>query len=520
MKRPVTAQLYGALAYLIAAAVPARADILPEQVLVVYNSQSADALDVTDAYLLAHPDIPSANIFDLNDATIANTADISYSDFVGKIRNPIRSFINASGAPAPADIVSIVLIHGIPHRILDTDKPTAGDYPNQQADEVNAGDATAASVDADLVLLWQALDSGEAGGRMDSLSDNMIDNPYHQSSASIQSFSRSNISRAKSFSNLGDFAWQTNTSPPSSRLTPGDMYLVCRIDGTTSANAVAAINRAQGIMVNQRYVLTILDEDGRSNQLDDDAVFSPPVFNAGNDYEEARDALQADGWLVDYDATSLFITGDDQWGPVIAYAGYGENHSPGPSGAGIYIDGFILTPGAIFNTIESYNGRAFNGLGAPPCCPSVASCCQEQVADFIAAGGTFGIGQVWEPFSFSVPDNEFLFVNFLVNGLTWAEAAYSSIPALSWSQIVVGDPLARVELVVDQPADFEGDGDVDQADFGLFQQCLTGALIPQTYPPCLIADLDGDGDVDLSDFGGLQRCYSGPEILGDPDCLE
>lgn len=489
----------------------ARGAILPGQVLVVHNSQSPGAATVLSAYLAAHPTIPPANVFDLNDATIAGVADVTYPDFITRIRDPIRNHISAAGAPAPDELVSIVLIRGIPHRIRDTDNPTAGDNPAQLAAEFNAGDATAASVDAELVLLWQNLSSGEGGGTMDSYADNMIDNPYHQSSADIQGFNRSNIGTQKSFVDIGNFhlAWGLSGANRF-RLTPGDMYLVCRIDAASVTDAVAMIDRAQGIVLNRRYARTILDKDDRENALDDDGLFNPPVFNAGNDYEDTRDALLSTSWHVDYDATGTFLLGGDQQGPVIAYSSYGENHEPNPPGNGTYISGFFFARGAIFNTFESYNGRALNGLGT--------LFNQEQVADFIAAGGTFGIGHVWEPFSFTIPDNVFLFVNFMNNGLTWAESAYTAIPALSWMHVVVGDPLGRVSAVVDQVADLDADGDVDQEDVERFRDCLTGSTLPPPTPICTNADFDGDSDVDMADHGGIQRCLSGPGVLGDPDC--
>lgn len=525
MKPNFIAYIRAALAALIAAATPARAEILPEQVLVVYNSPSADATAIRDAYLAAHPDIPSANILDLNQPYFVNVpADISYGNFISRIRTPIRNFLSDGQPPEAQDIISIVLIRGIPHRVYDTDNAGAGDFPTVFVDEFIQGDATAASVDAEMVLLWQDLDSGENGGDMDSYGDNMIENPYHGNSVSITNpgFPRTNIQAAKTFnvitnSSNGAKAWEL-AGRRESLLTPGDMYLVCRIDGNTAADAVAVIDRAQSIVVNQRYAWIILDEFDATPEGDDQSMFSPfpDPFYAGNDYEETVPLLTAGGWNVEYDTTGIFILGPDQQGPVIAYSGFGENHDPDnnndPPGDGTYIETFTFARGAIFNTYESYNARALNGLDT--------LFDQEQLADFIGAGGTFGIGNVWEPFAALIPDNEFLFVNFLANGMTWAEAAYTAIPALSWMHIVIGDPLAQIDMVVDQPADFTGDGKVDQADFGLFQQCITGPFTPQNDPPCRNADLDGDGDVDQSDFGGLQRCFSGPDALAEPGCLQ
>ena len=60
-----------------------------------------------------------------------------------------------------------------------------------------------------------------------------------------------------------------------------------------------------------------------------------------------------------------------------------------------------------------------------------------------------------------------------------------------------------------QLADLDGDCDVDEDDYALFEACLSGPDIP-TLPGCAATDLDGDGDTDMSDFGIFQR------RLGDP----
>ena len=49
-------------------------------------------------------------------------------------------------------------------------------------------------------------------------------------------------------------------------------------------------------------------------------------------------------------------------------------------------------------------------------------------------------------------------------------------------------------------ADYDGDGDVDQTDFGHLQDCVTGAGQGPPAPGCEDADLDTDGDVDGDDI--------------------
>ena len=70
------------------------------------------------------------------------------------------------------------------------------------------------------------------------------------------------------------------------------------------------------------------------------------------------------------------------------------------------------------------------------------------------------------------------------------------------------------------PGDLDGDGDVDQEDFGHFQACLTGLAVPVTDPDCQEANLDGDSDVDLDDFIVFQQCLSGANVPADLNCTD
>ena len=67
--------------------------------------------------------------------------------------------------------------------------------------------------------------------------------------------------------------------------------------------------------------------------------------------------------------------------------------------------------------------------------------------------------------------------------------------------------------------DFDLDGDIDQADYGMFQQCLSGVGIAPAEG-CELADLDTDEDVDNNDFGLFQGCMSGADVPFDPGCAD
>ncbi len=69
-----------------------------------------------------------------------------------------------------------------------------------------------------------------------------------------------------------------------------------------------------------------------------------------------------------------------------------------------------------------------------------------------------------------------------------------------------------------KPADLDGDGDVDQVDFGLFQVCFTGPGVSPPPPGCEAGDFDADADVDSQDFQTFAGCISGPDNPSAPDC--
>ncbi|MBN1507558.1 MAG: hypothetical protein JW955_11970 [Sedimentisphaerales bacterium] len=69
------------------------------------------------------------------------------------------------------------------------------------------------------------------------------------------------------------------------------------------------------------------------------------------------------------------------------------------------------------------------------------------------------------------------------------------------------------------PADYDGDCDVDQADYQTFESCASGP--GYVYGSgCDDRDFDTDADVDQSDFAVFQRCLSGPDVPADPNCAD
>ena len=523
------------------AATPAGLSV--DNVLVVYDGRKPDAVAIAAHYAgtEAVPGAPAkvsgtrpgVHVFDLG-AALADVplpeGTVDYDQFQKLIRGPLLAHLRE--AKELAGIRVIVLVRGVPHRVCDINAVQNGDQPQLQGAAFQAGNATSASVDSELALLWQDLREGEKNGRGDSHADGMILNPYWRASRPVTAFSNAHQRVPKKFIAIspGQF-WRTDApaSDPSvdssGALTPGDLYLVCRLDGPSVADVIASLDRARNLQVNTEVAAVVLDEadsngvaDKQPNrELDNQG---PEFIYGGDDFEQSRDLLLTDGRFrkenIMYDGKGgpdNFCIGPrlDCKGkgklvgrPVVLLSSAGANASgthlltaDGRDATSIYPMSFQYAPGAIFTSIESFNGRDFGSTG-----PLAG---QAQASAFIGAGGTFAICNAWEPFSFSLPDNLMIVRNFLLGDLTWAEAAYTAIPCLSWQQVVIGDPLARVVRLSE---DLNRDGVVDEKDLALFDQIVANQdAAGKPMDPLIVGrgDVNHDGAINPTDRALIER---------------
>ena len=130
-----------------------------------------------------------------------------------------------------------------------------------------------------------------------------------------------------------------------------------------------------------------------------------------------------------------------------------------------YIDVPVLTGGVL--EFVDMNGA---------CCLPNATCSQMLMADCQAAGGSF---------------------------------AGSSVAC------------EQIECCPNPPFDRDTDGDVDSADFGLLQACITtGATTPTPLASeCKCFDTDANGTIDVTDIERFAQCGSGPDVPANPACV-
>lgn len=505
-----------AIALVGVASTTVNAQLTPEQVLVIYDRNFTESVQIAEYYAGSAKvpggvggvvgKRPDVKVFDLRSSGAPGNTfpDLNYTQFVNQVRNPIRTWLTAND---PKGLIRcIVLCPRIPHRIFQASPMYAGDSPVSAGSSYAAGTYTTASIDSELTLLWQEL-GGETAVAGGTKATGMILNPYWRSTVPISGYTTINRTAAKTFNQattvpattIGKY-WTANTLDPKilatpTNLAPGDVYLVCRLDGPSVAAIKGMIDRAQQLVVNVNTASFVMDESGASAVTDSTANTEydnqgENVVYGGDDYEQTRDAIIADNRFVAAKVRYNASSGANSFvvGPLISYGGqglivsdpllllssYGANSSfpaPGESpdlGTNVrttYATSFNLAPGAVFTSMESFNGRDFWNLGQAAAFP------QQQAAAFLAAGGTFAIGNTWEPFTFSMPDDLQLAKNFFLGNLSWGEAAYSALPGLSFQQIVLGDPLARVVRSSD---DLDGDNRITIEDlYGWFAATTT-----------------------------------------------
>ncbi|MBN1491182.1 MAG: hypothetical protein JXA69_14810 [Phycisphaerae bacterium] len=182
-------------------------------------------------------------------------------------------------------------------------------------------------------------------------------------------------------------------------------------------------------------------------------------------------------------------------------------------------------PGATFASIESFNAVTMFNDGVWTF--------QGRIAQFIEMGGTAAIGHAFEPEVSAIVQGDYLLINFLrdddgdgIGDLTFVEAAFSALPYLSWSEVVIGDPLMRLHAgpgalvkLNTCRADMDRDGDVDLTDFAAFQHCYNGPNRPYGSPSCRPVDFDADWSIDSRDFSVFQSCFNGPNRPPAPGCF-
>ncbi len=428
----------------------AAAVIEPANVLVVYNEASADGAQIASYYAQARPGVQLLGL-----TGVSTEEEISADEYLASMRPQILAALDDS-------IDVIVTTKGLPLRITTDPNANPGTYVDPFGVERTVFSSTwkrYSSLESELTRIdafstWQQLGDQTYWLPEDALgAPHPSANPYYQAGGSFDQ-------------------------------TTYDMRLATRLDGFTVDDVLASIDRAQRAFVGP---------DGQRAGpfqfvLDDD-----PNAQAGFP-DDMMESLQANvlaprGLASTYDATDSFL--QTAPGPVLAYVSHGVHGGAPPDYLTNPEDGikFQLADGAVFHSYESFNAKSFD--------PAFSSS-QGLLAQWIARGGTAGLGHVQEPLSGPANvSNEDVVFQMLLDGYSWAEAAWSGTAQLSYVNTVVGDPLMVFRQLI--TGDANRDGRVNALDLA-----LAGAHFGEHGEPggamWGVGDFNSDGRVNAADL--------------------
>ncbi len=387
-----------------------------QRILLVWNINSPNVDGVIKDYYgspYTGRGIPAEFVLGL---PLSMNEEISRSEYDNSIRMPIQDYLNNTIVQTPQGQRAL---RNVIHYIV-----TTKDVP------LKISGANNAAVDSELTLLFETYDLA-----------NGIYNPFYGWESSDH-FDKGNMAKSQRWQPFSFTAREPDWLPAfgwDGTDTATIDYLVTRLTAYTLEETLAMIDRSLNAYSGNEYYI-ILDDQFK----DYDRMNDPPWPNIWPQDKSATTVLTNLGYHVYSDTThqgdlitAAFLGDPSISNNVLGYCSHGV-HSD--------FDGFYILedlqfgylPGALFMSYESFNGTTFK---SPPTNPGRHG----QVADWIRMGGTGGIGNVYEPYSFAVGDESIMFAEYL-GGRNLAESAYKGIMAISWMEVVVGDPLTTVNI--------------------------------------------------------------------------
>ncbi len=197
------------------------------------------------------------------------------------------------------------------------------------------------------------------------------------------------------------------------------VVLVTRLDGPTVADVRRMIDDCLAAEKTRLAGAAVIDSRG--------FVDTTNGYTEGDIWlRRARDRLAADGWPVLFDDQPTTLAASEPLNHVALYLGWYTPNADGP---------WITPPDRFVPGAIAYHLHSFSAW-------TVRSPTQNWVGPLIAHGADATLGNVYEPYLGLTPHLD-IFARRLLDGDSFAEAAYASELGLSWMTTVVGDPLYR-----------------------------------------------------------------------------
>lgn len=218
---------------------------------------------------------------------------------------------------------------------------------------------------------------------------------------------------------VGNLYYTGHTPRPFNQYLADFMILVSRLDGPTPDDVKRMIRDS---LAAERHSLT-----GRA-YFDTRNITDPqnPYARGDTWIRNTASIAQAAGFPVETDTDPATIPSTTPWGDVALYFGWYALHADGPAS----LPDFRFRPGAVAYHLHSFSASTLRDPG------------HHWAGPLIHHGAAATMGAVYEPYLNFTPELP-IFLESLLHGLTFAEAAYQSQRGLSWMITVVGDPLYR-----------------------------------------------------------------------------
>jgi hypothetical protein len=198
-------------------------------------------------------------------------------------------------------------------------------------------------------------------------------------------------------------------------LAQENILLVSRLDGPTHQACLNLIKSAQA-GEKAAYGRAYIDSGGPHKQ--------------GNDWmKNIVSQLETRGYSLSQETSSKLFNSGDRFDAPLIYFGWHRWHAEGPFSR---ID-FNVPPGALHFHLHSFSAQ------------TLRSDRQNWAGPIVASGAAGTIGNVSEPY-LHLTHHLHKLCEGILNGKSLGEAAYYSLPALSWQAILIGDPLYRPKL--------------------------------------------------------------------------
>ncbi len=195
------------------------------------------------------------------------------------------------------------------------------------------------------------------------------------------------------------------------------LMIVCRLDGPSPAVVRRMINDSLAAERNGLWGFAYIDARG---------LPGGPLIEGDQWMMKASDRLRRAGIPLILDQHEPMYPPDYPMRNVALYFGWYSDQISGP----LARPDFEFEPGAIAYHIHSFSAATVRNPSA------------QWAGPLLAHGAAATMGNVYEPYLSLTPNVE-IFVDRLLNGFTFGEAAYMCSRALSWMTTFVGDPLYR-----------------------------------------------------------------------------